>query len=178
MVAKSWNAGTLTFANPHLGQPARRRRRGVTEGVWRRCLWWHSLFTCLKNEEVSVPAFQPRGDLGGSGWKPAQTHFQVVNFRPECAIIPPIHVISPMTAMGLRFKTESHGGQRDSSLRERGLLLWGGNGTPFAVNRDSFCRQSGLLLPCNVTPFAVIWDSSPPTLLPCIRQQDNKKTSV
>ena len=24
--------------------------------------------------------------------------------------------------MGLRFKTESHGGQRDSSLRERGLL--------------------------------------------------------
>ena len=37
------------------------------EGVWRRCLWWHSLFTCLKNEEVSVPAFQPRGDLGGSG---------------------------------------------------------------------------------------------------------------
>ena len=53
-------------------------------------------------------------------------------------------------AMGLRFKTESHGGQRDSSLRERGLLLWGGDGTPFAVNRDSFCRQSGLLLPCNV----------------------------
>jgi hypothetical protein len=59
--------------------------------------------------------------------------------------------------MGLRFKTESHGGQRDSSLRERGLLLWGGDGTPFAVNRDSFCRQSGLL---------------------SIRQQDNKKTSV
>eukprot|EP01043_Picozoa_sp_COSAG02_P130653 COSAG02_NODE_68341_length_250_cov_268.940397_1_plen_65_part_10 len=50
-----------------------------------------------------------------------------------------------------RFKTESHGGQRDSSFREKGLLLWGGDGTPFAVNRDSFCRQSGLLLPCNVT---------------------------
>eukprot|EP01043_Picozoa_sp_COSAG02_P130675 COSAG02_NODE_68366_length_249_cov_3.760000_1_plen_46_part_01 len=46
--------------------------------------------------------------------------------------------------MGLRFKTESHGGQRDSSLRERGLLLWVAMGlllpsieTPFAVNRDS-----------------------------------------
>ena len=48
------------------------------EGVWCRSLWWHSLFTCLKNEEVSVPAFQPRGDLGGSGWKPAQTHFQAI----------------------------------------------------------------------------------------------------
>ena len=75
--------------------------------------------------------------------------------------------------MGLRFKTESHGGQRDSSLRERGLLLWGGDGTPFAVNRDSFCRQLGLLLPCNATPFAVIWDSSPPTLSLAL---DNKTT--
>ena len=36
---------------------------------------------------------------------------------------------------------------------------------------DSFCRQSGLLLPCNVTPFAVIWDSSPPSLA-----LDNKTT--
>ena len=78
MVAKSWNAGTLTFANPHLGWPDRRWRRGVTEGVWRRCLWRHPLFTCLKNEEVSVPAFQSGGDLGGSGWKPAQTNFQAI----------------------------------------------------------------------------------------------------
>eukprot|EP01043_Picozoa_sp_COSAG02_P033114 COSAG02_NODE_2247_length_9379_cov_7.031358_1_plen_68_part_00 len=31
----------------------------------------------------------------------------------------------------------------------------GGNGTPFAINRDSFCRHSGLLLPCNVTPFVL-----------------------
>ena len=50
----------------------------VTEGVWRWCLWWHPLFTCLKNVVVSVPAFQPRGDLGGSGWKPAQTNFQAI----------------------------------------------------------------------------------------------------
>ena len=49
------------------------------------------------------------------------------------------------TAATIRFKTESHGGQRDSSLRERGLLLWVAMGlllpsigTPFAVNRDSF----------------------------------------
>ena len=49
---------------------------------------------------------------------------------------------------GIRDKTESQGGQRGSSLRERGLLLWGGDGTPFAVNRDSF-------LPSIVTPFAV-----------------------
>ena len=49
----------------------------------------------------------------------------------------------------------------------------GGDGTPFAVNRDSFCRQSGLLLPCNVTPFAVIWDSSPP---PPSLALDNKTT--
>ena len=49
------------------------------EGVWRRCLRRHSLFTCLKKEEVSVPAFQPRGDLGGSGWKPAQTNFQAIS---------------------------------------------------------------------------------------------------
>ena len=49
----------------------------------------------------------------------------------------------------------------------------GGDGTPFAVNRDSFCRQSGLLLPCNVTPFAVIWDSSPPPLSLAL---DNKTT--
>ena len=59
MVAKCWNTGTLTFANPHLGRPARRRRRGVTEGVWRRSLRRHSLFTCLKNrrsQSSSVPA--------------------------------------------------------------------------------------------------------------------------
>ena len=31
---------------------------------------------------------------------------------------------------GIRDKTESQGGQRGSSLRERGLLLWGGDGTP------------------------------------------------
>ena len=58
MVAKSWNAGTLTFANPHLGPAGRRCRRGVTEGVWRRCLRRHPLFTCLKNcssERSSVP---------------------------------------------------------------------------------------------------------------------------
>ena len=84
-----------------------------------------------------------------------------------------LHGTNPDGAMGLRFKTESHGGQRDSSLRERRLLLWGGDGTPFAVNRDSFCRQSGLLLPCNVTPFAVIWDSSPP---PPSLALDNKTT--
>eukprot|EP01043_Picozoa_sp_COSAG02_P036753 COSAG02_NODE_2714_length_8177_cov_32.085417_4_plen_247_part_00 len=75
-------------------------------------------------------------------------------------------------AMGLRFKTESHSGQRDSSLRERGLLL-PSIGTPFAVNRDSFCRQSGLLLPSIGTPFAVIWDSSPP---PPFLALDNKTT--
>ena len=46
--------------------------------MWRRCLRWHSLFTCLKNVVVSVPAFQPRGDLGGSGWKPVQTNFQAI----------------------------------------------------------------------------------------------------
>ena len=48
-------------------------------GVWRRCLWRHPLFTCLKNEEVSVPAFQSGGDLGGSGWKPAQTNLQAIS---------------------------------------------------------------------------------------------------
>ena len=79
MVAKYWNAGTLTFANPHLGRPDRRRRRGVTEGVWRRCLPRHISHTCLKNVVISVPAFQPGGDLGGSGWKPAQTHFQAIS---------------------------------------------------------------------------------------------------
>ena len=33
----------------------------------------------FKNVVVSVPAFQPRDDLGGSGWKPAQTHFQAIS---------------------------------------------------------------------------------------------------
>ena len=28
---------------------------------------------------MSVPAFQPRDDLGGSGWKPAQTHSQAIS---------------------------------------------------------------------------------------------------
>ena len=47
--------------------------------MWRRCLRWHSLFTCLKKEEVSVPAFQSGGDLARSGWKPVQTHFQAIS---------------------------------------------------------------------------------------------------
>jgi hypothetical protein len=46
--------------------------------VWRRCLPRHLSHTCLKNVVVSVPAFQPRGDLGGSGWKPVQTNFQAI----------------------------------------------------------------------------------------------------
>jgi hypothetical protein len=33
----------------------------------------------FKNVVVSVPAFQPRDDLGGSGWKPAQTHSQAIS---------------------------------------------------------------------------------------------------
>jgi hypothetical protein len=79
MVAKSWNAGTLTLRNPHLGRPDRRRRRGVTEGVWRRSLPRHISHTCLKNVVVSVPVFQSGDDLGGSRWKPAQTHFQAIS---------------------------------------------------------------------------------------------------
>ena len=39
---------------------------------------------------------------------------------------------------------------------------------------DSYCRQSGLLLPCNVTPFAVVWDSSLP---PSSLALDNKTTT-
>ena len=61
MVAKSWNAGTLTFANPHLGRPARRRRRGVTEGVWRRSLPRHLSLHLLKkcsSECSSVPVWR------------------------------------------------------------------------------------------------------------------------
>ena len=71
-----WNTH---FAQSSWGPPDRRRRRGVTEGVWRRCLWRHSSLTCLKNVVVSVPVFQSGGDLGGSRWKPAQTHFQTIS---------------------------------------------------------------------------------------------------
>ena len=38
-----------------------------------------SLSPVVKNVVVSVPVFQPRGDLGGSRWKPAQTHFQAIS---------------------------------------------------------------------------------------------------
>ena len=49
-------------------------------------------------------------------------------------------------ATGLRFKN-------GVPWRPMGLLLKG-KGTPLVGWRwDSFCRQSGLLLPCNVTPF-------------------------
>ena len=93
MVAKSWNAGTLTFANPHLGRPDRRRRRGVMRACGVGVCGGTSLFTCLKNVVVSVPAFQSGGGLGGSGWKPAQTHFQAISgleswntqWHSECA---------------------------------------------------------------------------------------------
>ena len=47
--------------------------------MWRRSLPRHISHTCLKNVVVTVPAFQPGGDLGGSRWKPAQTHFQTIS---------------------------------------------------------------------------------------------------
>ena len=47
--------------------------------MWRRSLPRHISLTCLKNVVVTVPAFQPGGDLGGSRWKPAQTHFQAIS---------------------------------------------------------------------------------------------------
>ena len=71
-----WNTH---FRQSSSGPPDRRRRRGVTEGVWRRSLPRHISLTCLKNVVVTVPAFQPGGDLGGSRWKPAQTHFQAIS---------------------------------------------------------------------------------------------------
>ena len=79
MVAKSWNTGTLTLRNPHLGCPTvvgtevspRACGVGVCGGT--------SLSPVSKNEDVSVPVFQPGADLGGSRWKPAQTHFQAIS---------------------------------------------------------------------------------------------------
>ena len=71
-----WNTH---FAQSSWGPPDRRRRRGVTEGVWRRSLPRHISYTCFKNVVVTVPAFQPGGDLGDSRWKPAQTHFQAIS---------------------------------------------------------------------------------------------------
>jgi len=71
-----WNTH---FRQSSSGPPDRRRRRGVTESVWRRSLPRHISLTCLKHVVVTVPAFQPGGDLGGSRWKPAQTHFQAIS---------------------------------------------------------------------------------------------------
>jgi hypothetical protein len=50
--------------------------------------------------------------------------------------------------MGLRFKTESHGGQWDSSFKGRGTPLVGNNG-------DSFCRHLRLLAPRVGTSFVL-----------------------
>ena len=74
-ILEHWNTHIRQSSS---GPPDRRRRRGVAEGVWRRSLRRHSLFTCLKNVVVSVPAFQSGGDLGESGRKPVQTNFQAI----------------------------------------------------------------------------------------------------
>ena len=79
MVAKILEHWNTHISQSSSGLPDRRRRRGVTEGVWRRSLPRHISLTCLKNVVVTVPAFQPGGDLGGSRWKPAQTHFQAIS---------------------------------------------------------------------------------------------------
>ena len=71
-----WNTH---FRQSSSGPPDRRRRRGVTEGVCVGLCRGTSLSPVLKNVDVSVPVFQPGGDLGGSRWKPAQTHFQAIS---------------------------------------------------------------------------------------------------
>ena len=60
-----------------------------------------------------------------------------------------------------------YGCDYDTLQAPMGLLLKG-KGTPLVGWRwDSFCRQSGLLLPCNVTPFAVIWLAVMPSSSNC-----------
>eukprot|EP01043_Picozoa_sp_COSAG02_P086795 COSAG02_NODE_24189_length_695_cov_1.342282_2_plen_51_part_01 len=47
-------------------------------------------------------------------------------------------------ATGLRFENGVPLRPAGLLLKGKGTPLVGGDGTPFAVNRDSFCRQSGL----------------------------------
>ena len=74
----------LEHWNTHISQsssglPDRRRRRGSSRACGVGLCRGTSLSPVFKYVVVSVPVFQPGGDLGGSRWKPAQTHFQAIS---------------------------------------------------------------------------------------------------
>ena len=74
----------LEHWNTHISQsssglPDRRRRRGSSRACGVGLCRGTSLSPIFEIVVVSVPVFQPGADLGGSRWKPAQTHFQAIS---------------------------------------------------------------------------------------------------
>ena len=154
-----WNTH---FAQSSSGPPDHRRRRGVTEGVWRRSLRWHLSLTCFKSVVVSVPVFQPGDDLGGSRWKPAQRHtfrrFQVWNpgtlagttSVPGCSSVPAVGQLGQLvkaagTGRGnLRARTaRSRGFDRHHQIRSGSLVFHQQAGRPASTDRGPGRRSCG-----------------------------------
>ena len=109
----------LEHWNTHISQsssglPDRRRRRGSSRACGVGLCRGTSLSPVLKIVVVSVPVFQPGADLGGSRWKPAQTHFQAISGleswnthqNSECASL---------------FQRSSRGGRPGGERRRRAL---------------------------------------------------------
>eukprot|EP01043_Picozoa_sp_COSAG02_P004994 COSAG02_NODE_133_length_34692_cov_83.845229_7_plen_258_part_00 len=75
-ILERWNTHIRQSSSGPAGpSSAPRCHRGRVASVSAAALSLH----LFKNVVVSVPAFQSGGDLGGSGWKPAQTNFQAIS---------------------------------------------------------------------------------------------------
>ena len=161
MVAKSWNTGTLKSQSSS-GPPDRRRRRGVTEGVWRRCLRRHSLFTCLKNcssECSSVPVRRRPRRIGletCANTLSGDFRFGILEHSPAqrvCQAVPVFQAVGQLgqlvkaagTGRGnLRARTaRSRGFDRHHQIRSGSWVVHQQAGRPASTDRGPGRRSCG-----------------------------------